>query len=247
MAERFIPLEGGRNLRDLGGWTTAEGGTVRWGQVYRAGSLGGLTPAGRATLESLGLGAIVDLRSVVERAGDDWAGLAALPGYWARDYGNSRGDLRERLAMSPVEGAGQGRAMMLRIYARLPFEQAESYALLFQRLLSARQPVLFKCSAGKDRTGIGAALILSALGVPFEQVVADYLLTRGAPGMETLVPSLSGLLPKAELAAVLGVEPAYLEAALAAITAECGSLEGYLARLGLGPAETAALRAALVE
>ena len=243
MTERFIAMEGGRNLRDLGGYAAADGRTVRWQQVYRSGSLGQISGSGPAALARLHLNAIVDFRSNAERARDSNAALSsAATHYWARDYDFSQADLQRQFsdpAGLTVEG---GRALMIEAFRRLHEEQAESYRMLFARLLDCDGPLLFKCSAGKDRTGLAAALVLTALGVPFETVLEDFLLSRNAPGMETLAAAVEGVIPQTHLAPLVGVEPAYLEAGFAAIRSNHGSIEEYLAALGLGTAELDRLR-----
>jgi len=243
MTERFIPMEGGRNLRDMGGYAAADGRTVRWRTLYRSGSLGRIAGTGPAVLAGLGLGAIVDLRSNSERAKDSHAAFtAAARSYWARDYDYSGADLQRRFADPASATAEGGRAMMIDAFRALPGEQAASYAMLFARLLDCDGPLLFKCSAGKDRTGLAAALVLTALDVPHETVLEDFLLSRVAPGMESLAAAMEGIIPAAQLAHMISVEPAYLDSAWAAIRAEHGSVERYLAALGVGPAETDRLR-----
>jgi len=241
MTERFIPMEGGRNLRDMGGYAAADGRTVRWRTLYRSGSLGRIAGTGPAVLAGLGLGAIVDLRSNSERAKDSHAAFtAAARSYWARDYDYSGADLQRRFADPASATAEGGRAMMIDAFRALPGEQAASYAMLFARLLDCDGPLLFKCSAGKDRTGLAAALLLRALDVSQEDVMRDYLLTNER--FKPPVP-VGDALSRDVLQVLWRVQPDFLHAAFDTIDEHFGSLEGYFREgLALREAERERLR-----
>ncbi|PHR62222.1 MAG: hypothetical protein COA43_00865 [Robiginitomaculum sp.] len=126
----------------------------------------------------------------------------------------------------------QAQEMMVGFYKTLPFEQKVSYAKLFESLADAPLPLVFNCSAGKDRTGLAAALILSALGVPYETVMEDYLLSNHYLDSHA-IQSNKGL---AQLAAqlspdvageLLSVNSLYLDASLDEIRLRHGTLERY--------------------
>ena len=248
---RFVLLEGGRNFRDVGGYRTADGQLVKSRVLYRSGSLGDLTPAGLADLQALHVAAIVDLRATDERRRDRQDLRAAFgPRYWTRDYGMSVGDMRSAFSGGQLTAESM-RAMMTQVYRRIPKEQAPSYRALFARLAEGKGPTVVNCTAGKDRTGVAAALVLTALGVPYETVRQDFLLSNGAPGMETLQTQLAGpfgKLPPEVVAPLIGVEGGYLDTAFAAIRQDFGSVEGYLRdELGVGPREIAALRRRMLD
>lgn len=250
-ADRFVVLEGGRNFRDVGGYRTADGHVVKRGVLYRSGSLGKLTPAGQQRLASLHIGQIVDLRTTSERSSDTFDLRGAYPGYWTREYDHSRGDTGKAAVpdMSSPTAASM-KAMMMGVYKTLPKEQAPSYRELFARLETGAGPTVVNCTAGKDRTGIASALVLTALDVPYETVRQDFLLTNGAPGMDTLQanlpPPLAGL-PADVVAPLVGVDGAYLDTAFAGLKQDYGSVENYLqTELGVGPAQIAALRARML-
>lgn len=249
MLARVLPLEGGRNFRDLGGYATKDGRRLRWGRLYRSGSMAALTEAAYAQLADLGVRAICDLRTTSERETSpvDWRRVPNLS-YWARDYEFSFGDLRALLA-SDLPTAAQARAAMLTAYRELPFEQAPAYGELFRRLAGGEAPLVFNCSAGKDRTGVAAALILTALGVPEETVVEDYLLTNLAFDRTASVTAsrLAHIAPDVT-EAILGVDHAYIHAAMAAIDQAHGSVERYLQdRLGVTGEALGRLAAQLLE
>lgn len=248
---RFIELQGGRNFRDIGGYRTADGRTVRWGRLYRSGSLGDLTRAGRQRLAALHVTSIVDLRTTEERARDPGNWLATSgQGHWARDYGFSRSDMAAMFGKPETLTVEGMRTMMTGAYRRLAHEQAPGYRVMFQRLVAGKGPVVVNCTAGKDRTGVGVALVLTAIGVPYETVREDFLLSNGAPGMDGLHQSLSGplaRLPAHLVGPIVGVDGVYLDTAFAAIRESHGSVDAFLRdELGVGPREVAMLRKRLL-
>lgn len=246
-ASRFILLEGGRNFRDLGGYRTADGHVVKRGVVYRSGSLGSLTPRGQADLARLHVARIIDLRTTDERSRDANDLKAAFgTRYWTRDYMMSMGDARSFFADPSKLTAESMRAMMAGAYRMMAKEQAPSYRVLFAELVSGNAPLVVNCTAGKDRTGIASALVLTVLGVPYATVRQDFLLSNGAPGMDTLQSSLSPAftrLPPEVAAPLVGVDGSYLDAAFDQLRRDYGSVENFMAReLNVGPVEVAKLR-----
>jgi protein-tyrosine phosphatase len=255
-AERVLPLQGGRNFRDLGGYPTSDGRRVKWGKVYRSGSMAGLTEADYAYLSDLGVKVVCDLRTTEERRHEPNKWVAAQNiAYWTRDYSMSSGELGKLFSGGRMTPA-QMKAAMTETYRTLPFEQAPAYREMFKRLAAGEVPLAFNCSAGKDRAGTGAALILTALGVPRETVVADYALSdkvvdfrkafaRDAEGAE---PSPFAKLPPEVVAPLLASDPDYIRAMFAAIERRHGSVDHYLQKeLGVTTAELEAIRTRLLE
>jgi protein-tyrosine phosphatase len=241
---RVIPLEGTTNVRDLGGWPTRDGRRVRFGQIFRAARLARITEADTKALQALGVRTVVDLRGADERAkvpnvdhGFHEVSLAIEPSIGPR--------LRE-MAEKGEGTADEMRAMMARAYAAYAIDWSAQYRALFALLLSEqRVPLLFHCTAGKDRTGFGAALILAALGVREEAIREDYLATTRlwVPDEEA-----SRTLPPEVAQVLLSVHVSLLGAAFDAIHEWHGTLEGYLReRLGLDAPRTETLRARLLE
>ena len=249
--ERVLPLEGVRNFRDLGGYLAAGGRRIRWRQLFRSASLGSLTARDHLALEALGLRAVFDLRATDERAREPvrWSGGPG-PRLLDTDYVL---DLSALSAVLPRPDAdvGAARGAFRALYASLPRRFVPAYRGLFDALRRGEAPLAFNCSAGKDRTGVGAALLLSALGVPRSTILEDYLLSNEhyRPGPEIAVAMgsrhgawLTTLRPEM-MQVMLTVDASYLEAAFDAIEREHGSVEGYLeAELGIDRAARAALR-----
>ena len=129
----------------------------------------------------------------------------------------------------------------------MPKELAPQFRELFARLLApGKGAVIVNCTAGKDRTGIATALVLTALGVPYETVRNDFLLSNAALNMDSVQSEISpqlAVLPPEVVKPLISVEGAYLDEAFAQLKQDYGSIEGYLDKeLGIGPAQIVALR-----
>ena len=245
--DRLIPLEGGRNFRDLGGYVTDDGRRLRWGQVFRSGVMSYFTAADRLRLDELGLRTLCDFRSPGERRREptNWqpAGLTVLR--W--DYDFREVSLRAVLADVTELSPDTAHRCMTELYRRLPTLFAKPYADLFRKLAARELPLAFHCAAGKDRTGIAAALVLTSLGVPFDTVLADYMLTDSVVDLESSLfehPRTSiGVgdehahlkrVRREARAPLLQARPEYLQAAIDKIEADHRSVPAYLReRLGV--------------
>ncbi len=260
-AARVLPLEGGRNFRDLGGYDTADGHTVRWGKIYRSGVMDSLTPADYAYLDSLGIKVVCDLRTAQERASEptNWQ-ASPVRSLQFPDPASADPGVLAALFSDPGVTAESVRAAVIEFYDDILVEQAPAYTAMFDELATGGAPLAFHCSAGKDRTGIGAALILAALGVPEETIIADYALSeqlvdfRTEFGLDSEAPADADdgyaflrKLPPELVAPLLRSDPAYIESVLAKAKAEHGSLIGYIkAELDVTEAELAAMRTDLL-
>jgi protein-tyrosine phosphatase len=236
--DRVFPLQGVTNFRDLGGYAGADGRPVRWRRLFRSDHFGALTDADLAALAPLGIARSFDFRGVAERAATpyDWPGVVQHPL-----------SIEPTVVQRMQDMTAAGRALtvpvvtdlMADLYRALVTEQSHRFAELFDQLLQADAPVVFHCTAGKDRTGVAAALILLALGVPRATVQQDYLLTNQHYRHPPLAHSET---PPEVLQVLWRVQDGFLDAALQTIDARPGGLDAYLQRLGLGPAALAALR-----
>lgn len=250
-AERVLPLAGGVNFRDVGGYATADGRRTRWGRLYRSGSLADLTDEDVAYLGGLGLRLSCDLRTAeeVERRPDR---LPPGAEFVHRPIGASVNPLRRMVTLYRKRNRMQ--ELLQDAYIVMLDQNGEVFASLFAAAADpASLPLVVHCTAGKDRTGIAAALLLLALGVPEETVVADYTLSNHAfdvlegrmrPEMERLYSLGFG---DAQVRPFLLAEVRTLQGALAHIRKRYGSVEGYLARAGVTPETIAAVRENLLE
>jgi protein-tyrosine phosphatase len=234
---RRIPLDGLYNLREVGGYPTADGGTVRWRTLFRSDALHRLDEPGTAAIAALGLRTIVDLRTQMEVDGAP----SALDGVTARTTHISLliGDLQAL----PLELDGVYRYIIDACGKTV----GESVKLL---CAPDAFPALVHCSAGKDRTGIVIALILAVLGVPDEIIAADYGLSGGYLDLENTaaigqVKASTGLGDNLTNQ-LLASPPHLMRAVLAQVRASWGSVDDYLLSHGVSAADLANLRAALV-
>lgn len=231
---RTILLSGASNFRDLGGYTGHAGRCLKWRHLFRADHLAALTPADLARLGELGITRSADFRGAAERAAQAYA----LPGVATHTLGIEPTIIQQALQrqrqgheITPAQAIG----LMQDTYRSFVTENAPRFAQLFELLLDSDAPIVFHCTAGKDRTGFAAALILLALGVPRAVVMQDYLLTN------TLYrpPSDWGdaRAAPAGLQVLWRVQEDFLEAALHGVEVEYGGIAPYLERvLGLNAA-----------
>lgn len=247
--ERILPVDGAQNLRDMGGYHTTDGRMVKWRTLYRSGVMARLAPEGAESIRQLGIVAICDLRANDERERNptQWH-EGTETRYHSRDYEISLGELDKMVRSGELRTADVSQ-MIQAAYKELPFEQAQSYRKLFGLLAGGELPLLFNCTAGKDRTGIAAALILFALGVSRETIEQDYELTDHAIDrlLTILVsdPRYSKLqsTPKEVFLPLLRADPAYLALAFSEIERKSGGMFPYLEEvLGVGEREIAAMR-----
>lgn len=238
---RSLRLAGAPNFRDLGGYQGHEGRPVRWRRLLRSDHLGGLTPADlKALTAELGPALrVCDFRGVAERT----SAACCIPGAAVHSL-PIEPTVVQRLTALLSAGHTLTQADTVRLmqetYRGFVRENTPRFAALFGHLLQAHDaPLVFHCTAGKDRTGFAAALILLSLGVPREEVMQDYLLTNVHLPIE---PGARGAVPAEVVAVLYRVQEEFLAAALEAVDEGFGSVDAYLSRgLGLGTAERAQL------
>lgn len=224
LADRHLPMSGGYNFRDLGGIKTTDGRYVKWGKIFRSDDLHKLTDDDLTYLSSVPLISIVDFRAQEEinQAPD------RIPSSVYEDY---------QLCISP------GNLMMAKGLKDMGFERLDSimmelntllvtdtasinqYRKFFELLQNEKDvPLMFHCSAGKDRTGMGAALILFSLGVDEETILKDYLMSNTylADKYARYITQYPNLKPLFE------VKAHYLKSGIEQIKKDHGSVENYL-------------------
>jgi protein-tyrosine phosphatase len=250
------------NLRDVGGWPAAGGGKVRRGLLYRSMNLGNLDDAGLAAFDDLGIRVVFDLRTEAERrAAPDR--LPAGTELIVADVlaGSPHAAPAEFLAMLndpklATEQLGGGRALEMfgqgyRLIVGMPSALA-AFGRVFGGLIDpSARPALMHCTAGKDRTGWGAAALLLLLGVSEADVMRDYLETNEQlmPRMRRSIDGFAAAGGDPEvLLQVLGVREEYMRTAIAEMESSFGTIERYFAEgLGIDDDKQAALRAAFLE
>jgi len=255
--DRLVTLEGTLNFRDLGGYVGLDGRTVRCGMVFRSDAMHELTDRDRQTLRDLGLAAVFDLRKAHERTQQP----TALP----EDHGHrdvhltvdddpdaaNGPDIIDQIMDGSLPEADDG--YMADLYAQILLKGASSFGRLLTHLTDdGGLPAVFHCAAGKDRTGIAAALLLSILGVDDATILDDYELTniyRSNRRIEVLRPTLEAAGVDVEkVRPFLSARRPVMEATLRHIHADYGGVERYLTeRAGVTQDTLARLRELLLE
>ncbi len=241
VAERAVPLRHGSNFRDVGGYLTEDGRALRWGLIYRSAATPALSHDDISYISTLGIRAVVDLRSTEERRLAPSRLLNSHIAYIASDY--------------PFSALPDN-------YETLLTTLAPQFKSVFYQLLKNNGATVFNCTAGQDRTGVATALILSALGVPRRTILWDYHLSTQyrRPIYEARALSADSLRnnPAAQLLARIRYAPAdslyatdgrsLLAEMFDYIDLKWGSVDAYLqAALEIGPSAISHLRSEYLE
>jgi protein-tyrosine phosphatase len=249
---RFVPLGGSINFRDFGGYQGRDGRRVRWQRLFRCGSLSMLEASSYDAFSGLNIATICDLRRVDEAARSPTPEHPLFQGRRQIPIAPGSNDrLRTSLA-DKSRSVADLIGCMTELTRELARDHGDDYRLLMQHLLETKQGFLLHCSAGKDRTGFGAALILGALGVDRPSIMADYLLTNQAQCLRQYMAAglrdgNDGHIDDESLEAVMGVREAYLDAALDEVDRRFGSMDRYLDAIGVDRGQRLELEARLLE
>ena len=222
---RSVPLAGASNFRDLGGYAGAGGRRVKWRRIFRADHLAALTAEDRAHLAALGIARAVDFRGEHERAVLGYT-LPRVEQHVLTIEPTVVQRAQQLLQAGHALTAREAVGLMQDTYRGFVGENAPRFAQLFALLLASDVPLVFHCTAGKDRTGFAAALVLLALGVPRDVVMQDYLLTNT---LYRRPEGLAGPAPREVLEVLWRVQEDFLNAALDSVDRHPGGFDGYLA------------------
>jgi protein-tyrosine phosphatase len=262
---RHIALEGQPNFRDLGGYKGADGRTVKWRQLFRTGELAKLSDADVEKLTGLELKTMVNflLPEEIEKHGPD-----RLPDGVREVNDPIAGERAAKLTMQVQGAISSGQfdrippEMNPEFHRLLMEEGREQYANLLRAAADPDQrPLVFHCSHGVHRTGTAAAILLSALGVPWETIREDYLLTNelraeqskaGLAKIRAKVAEARGVAPESldmtNVEAFYVLEASYIDGSLEAAKEKYGSMDAYIGEaLGVTDEEIEALRESLLE
>ena len=248
---RVVNLDGGINFRDLGGYSNNQGKTVKWRKIMRCGHLANLSDQDLNILEDMGVTQIHDFRRKDEQKQSP---SCAIRAEFVDDYQISIGDI-SRFWEFLFEGEltpESSHELVVNSYRSCIDAVIPAFSHFMRKVVdNAENSCVFHCSAGKDRTGMAAALILSALDVPRETIIEDYLLTRQHYDSTKLIDIIEGHLREANvdnwerawLTPYVSVHQDNIEAFLDAIDLKYGSMKRYLIdALGLSEGDLDSMR-----
>ncbi len=258
---RLISVDGASNFRDFGGYPTASGKTVRWGQLYRSSKLSELTDLGLETFESLGIRMVIDLRSSSEiesnpdrlPQGVDWQNITLEE--------SSIGTALVQ-ALETGDTSGLEFDKIVQSYAEFYISNVEQYGELLPLVMSSdNRPIDIHCTSGASRTGFTVALIQLMLGVTEVSVMDDFLLTNEITAWDIqktvelfreMIIANTGQEPTEEdmedLTNFATMHSEYLQSALDQVVEECGSVDNFIRdHIGITDEQRSAFRASLLQ
>lgn len=257
---RVLGMSGIHNFRDYGGYA-ARAGRIRSSLLWRSGQHSEATVADLDLVHDLNIATVVDLRGDSERSANpclrhpDFAGKVL---YHPGETASAAGRAAHEEAARNVKTVDDARAAMQSLYQTLPFRPVlvGTYRLYMNALAERQDASLLHCLAGKDRTGVAAALVHHLLGVHPDDIMADYLLTNTAGNAEARIEAgarhvregFGVAMDDAAVRVLMGVEAPFLETAFATIRERHGTVEAYAAEvLGVTPPVLAAMERNLIE
>ncbi len=269
--ERILRIDGVINFRDLGGYQTADGNSVKWGRVYRSAQLDRLTEQGIAQMIKLDVKTVIDLRFEEETARyptiRDAFPNASIIAWQDESQGETFAQQSSDMKFSWRDSLDSNDPAMVREAMRVNYpKKLYSHHAIYRKMLlsiiDGNAPLVFHCAAGKDRTGVAAALILSLLGVSDETIVDDYLLTQQEIGKLTQTWLAGGATdndqyqdfqsklakrPAELVAPIFAADIEYIKTLLEYVNNEYGSFEQYaITQLKLDASQIEDLRSELL-
>ena len=230
---RLLPMDGAHNTRELGGYKTTDGKSVKWGMLYRSDKLSDISDTDQAYLQDLGIKKIIDFRSKEEKEEDPDIipkGIDYIEMPISVD-----GAMRSKIeAVLKGETNKDVKSFLIDANKEFVSNYTDVYEDFLRNLIDDDGPALFHCTAGKDRAGFAAAITLIALGVSKEDVIDDYMKTNqftkerieeiiGQIELMTLYQTDAEILRP-----LLGVEREYIETAFQTAEEKYGSLENFI-------------------
>ena len=250
--KRHIPIKGSYNIRDIGGYKTKNGGTIKWRKLFRSALLTHIDLSDTEKMEALHICSICDFRTLDEQANgpDIWSNLENIKKY-PLPIGHGRVDkFKEAKPEDFLEGEGHYLYKANQSYVNA---HAHQFKAFFEILLDeSTYPILYHCTAGKDRTGFATYLLLSLLGVDEKVILEDYLLTNVY--LDDFATKISKIISKdvgidhALIKTVFQAKASFLKGATDAIKSNYGTVDVFIKKeLGIGVAEEQKLFEILVE
>ena len=250
---RLLPMDGAFNTRELGGYKTTDGKSVKWGMLFRSDKLSDISENDQLYLQSLGIKRIVDFRSEAEKTEDP--NIIPEGINYIETPINVDGAMRSKIeAVLKGETNKEVKSFLVDANKEFVTNYTSVYEDFLRGLIDEDGPTLFHCTAGKDRAGFAAAITLIALGVSKEDVIEDYMKTNiftkdKIDEMIDKIKLMSLYQADAEiLRPLIGVERIYIETAFKTAEEKYGSLENFIREgLNISDEEIQILRNKFVE
>ena len=250
---RLLPMDGAFNTRELGGYKTTDGKSVKWGVLFRSDKLSDISENDQKYLQSLGIKRIVDFRSEGEKTEDPDIIPEGIN--YIETQINVDGAMRSKIeAVLKGETNKEVKSFLVDANKEFVTNYTSVYEDFLRGLIDEDGPTLFHCTAGKDRAGFAAAITLIALGVSKEDVIEDYMKTNiftkdKIDEMIDKIKLMSLYQADAEiLRPLIGVERIYIETAFKTAEEKYGSLENFIREgLNISDEEIQILRNKFVE
>ncbi len=227
-----LPISSVKNVREIGGYPTKDGGMTQWHRVLRAGDMTELSEEDRSFLLGYGLTTVIDLRSADETA------LRPNPlaedsriAYYQLPY--IAGDL------TAIDFTVTDSMTLPKLYVQMAEMAKESIRNVFQIIARAKGTVLFHCTAGKDRTGVTAALLLLFAGVSTDDIISNYQVSQT---YFTSAATILTPMPEEAFSYLIASDTSYIQHFLNYILERYGSAESYLCDIGVSQEELQMLR-----
>ena len=230
---RLLPMDGAHNTRELGGYKTTDGKSIKWGMLYRSDKLSDISDTDQAYLQDLGIKKIIDFRSKEEKEEDP--DIIPIGIDYIEMPISVDGAMRSKIeAVLKGETNKDVKSFLIDANKEFVSNYTDVYEDFLRNLIDDDGPALFHCTAGKDRAGFAAAITLIALGVSKEDVINDYMKTNqftkerieeiiGQIELMTLYQTDAEILRP-----LLGVEREYIETAFQTAEEKYGSLENFI-------------------
>ena len=249
-SERLIPMENASNFRDLGGIPTKDGRMVKWGKIYRSGKLSSLSDKDLDYFNTIGINTVIDFRDDIEVEKDKTRFPTNREVKGVRTpIGDRSGNMQAQLKKQ-IRKADQDTFDSEKFVADVMRQFVDSFAYQYQPFLDLvaaeeNAPLLYHCTAGKDRTGLGTGLVLAMLGVDKEVIYSDFMMSnyyRNKQINKTLRKS-SLVVKQRVVQPLVEVKESYIKAAFEAIDEKYGSMDNFLEKeYGLDAEKIKAIR-----
>ncbi|MFT5709863.1 MAG: protein-tyrosine phosphatase [Halioglobus sp.] len=257
-AHRLLKFEGVVNFRDLGGYRTTDNHSVKWGKLYRSGTFANTSRADLVVIQKLNLSTLIDFRSAAEKQEEpnvlpDPMGFRVVEIPTLDDDNVMVGDVMQRIESGNFGGFDPNH-FMLEANTQLASKFTPQFTEFIHTILDAKgSPVVWHCSAGKDRTGFASAVVLKILGVPQSTIIDDYMMSKeyalaGRKNEIRVLRLFKGDEAADKLTIMMGVEESWLQAAFNEIDRQWGNFDNYVrSGLQLSAEDVAQLKFTLLE